>query len=330
MSRKAAWAVGILILVLAAVGIGWSIWGNERPTTVLVVLPTIDNPFWRDVRRGVDQAAAGFGDGVEVSVRTGIADTDAEAQINHLRTFLNDGGVRALVLGPADSRALVNQVSAYNERGIPVVVVDTKLDSAALDQSGGKMDAFVGSLNTQGGELAARRMIELIGDGPRHILIVGGSPVHPSATDRANGFRAGSPASWDIEEKVANWSRAEAMEVTRAELQQGLPDAIFAASDEMAMGVIEGLEREEISFGQWPALIGFDATEDGLRAIQEGKMCATVAQQPVEMGAEGFRLAVALARDTVLMTREHWVDVQLEPRTAGACPAFMGAEAGDG
>ena len=65
--------------------------------------------------------------------------------------------------------------------------------------------------------------------------------------------------------------------------------AVFAQNDEMALGAVEAIG----AVGKTDAItvVGFDGTEDGLKAIKAGKMSATVAQQPEEMGKLALQAA---------------------------------------
>ena len=75
---------------------------------------------------------------------------------------------------------------------------------------------------------------------------------------------------------------------------QANPDiqAIFAQNDEMALGAIEASK----SAGKQIFIVGFDGTDDGIKAVENGTMAATIAQQPELMGQQGVEAAVKLAK----------------------------------
>ena len=74
---------------------------------------------------------------------------------------------------------------------------------------------------------------------------------------------------------------------------QANPDlvGVFAHNDEMALGAVEAISGKEI------VIIGFDATDDALAAIKEGKMAATIAQKPALMGEMSVDAAVKLMKN---------------------------------
>lgn len=71
---------------------------------------------------------------------------------------------------------------------------------------------------------------------------------------------------------------------------QANPDVkcVFAHNDEMALGAVEAVSGKDI------AIAGFDATDDAVNAVKEGRMAATVAQKPELMGATAVETAQKL------------------------------------
>jgi len=69
---------------------------------------------------------------------------------------------------------------------------------------------------------------------------------------------------------------------------------VFAHNDEMALGALVAIEAA--GRANQIKVIGFDATDDAVRAVREGRMLATVAQQPRLMGALGVETAVKVLR----------------------------------
>ncbi|GDY53790.1 hypothetical protein SVIO_044130 [Streptomyces violaceusniger] len=78
-------------------------------------------------------------------------------------------------------------------------------------------------------------------------------------------------------------------------LLQGHPgiDGIFAENDEMALGAVKALGSKA---GKSVAVVGFDGTPDGLKAVANGTLAATVAQQPKELGRMVVENAVKAAK----------------------------------
>jgi len=312
MSRNRKWTV--ILIATAVVGllaVTTYLWTGRSKPKILVVLPTADNPFWIDMKLGVERGAASVGGGFDVVIRTGPEDANAKAQIDILRDFRRTETIGALLLGPASSSEVVPEVAEYSRLGIPVVIVDSKLDPVAVKQHGAKVDAFLGSNNEQGGEIAAKAIVARFGNREISVLLIEGSAGHETAIARSAGFQKAAPKEWKITRMDGNWDRARAREVTEAALAVGIPNAIFASSDEMAMGVITALDRASIPPATLPVLIGFDATADGLEAVSRGKMAATVKQRPLQIGEQALKIAAALARGEPGQASHQLLEVEL-------------------
>ncbi|MBI9099892.1 MAG: substrate-binding domain-containing protein [Spirochaetaceae bacterium] len=82
-------------------------------------------------------------------------------------------------------------------------------------------------------------------------------------------------------------------------------DAVFAHNDEMALGALKAIEGS----GREISVVGFDANDDAVKSVAEGKMAATVAQQPVLIGSMGVEaVSKVLAGETL----EKYIPVSLK------------------
>src|SRR5574341_956659 len=129
--------------------------------------------------------------------------------------------------------------------------------------------------------------------GKGNVVMLEGIAGTSAARDRGKGFRDGLkkfPGIKLIAVQTADFDRAKGLTVMENILQaQKKIDAVFAQNDEMALGAIQAIEAAKRQSQMF--VVGFDAIGDALTAIKAGKMAATIAQQPKEMG----RLAVEAA-----------------------------------
>jgi len=115
-----------------------------------------------------------------------------------------------------------------------------------------------------------------------------------------------------VARQTANFNRAEGLSVFENILQaQPEIDGVFAHNDEMILGAIQAAEAagraQDIIF------VGFDAVDDAVQAVEDGKLAATIAQQPAEMGKLGVEMSVKhLSGETV----EEYIPVPLSLVTA--------------
>ena len=138
----------------------------------------------------------------------------------------------------------------------------------------------------------ANFIIDKVGKGAK-VDELEGVPGASASRERGKGFMNIAEESLNvIDSQTANFDRAEGLTVMENMLQAHADiQAVFAQNDEMALGAIEAIEAAGLT-GKIQ-VVGFDGTEDGVDAVEEGKMSATVAQQPEEMG----RLALQAAFD---------------------------------
>jgi ribose transport system substrate-binding protein len=154
-------------------------------------------------------------------------------------------------------------------------------------------------------------VVEQLG-GSGNVVILEGPLGQQNAEDRRNGFLEGLE-SGDIEVldmQTAQWQRSEALRVTEDWLQR-FPeiDAIIASNDEMGLGASEAVAasgREGI------IITGFDANNDALIAIQEGRMHATIDQVPDKQARQAVQLMVQhLENGTTFPPRIPWQDITM-------------------
>lgn len=158
--------------------------------------------------------------------------------------------------------------------------------------TGEDVTSHIASDNVAGGAQAADELAKAVGEKGK-VIILQGTPGAASTRDRGDGFKKEIKKYSGIEvvaEQTANFDRAEALDVT-TNLIQSNPDVvgIYAENDEMALGAIQSLGSKA---GTDVKIFGFDGTEDGLKAVSDGTMVGTIAQQPKELGKKAVEAAV--------------------------------------
>jgi ribose transport system substrate-binding protein len=261
---------------------------------VALVLKTLNSPFFNDMQRGAQQAAARLG--VDLVVQAAEREIDVDRQMQIVENVLQTG-VQALCLTPAGSRELVPAVAKANQSNIPVVIVDTRLDPAASGEAGVKIASFIGSDNYEGGRIAARFIVEQ-SKGKANVAVLEGIPGHETGDSRLRGFRDGIkdvPAVRIVASQPANWERDQGFNVFQNMLQAHPEiDTLFACNDMMALGAAEAIRAAGRSGSI--RVVGFDAVDDARKAIRDGVMVGSVAQFPDEMGRIAVENAVHAIR----------------------------------
>ncbi|MFF8932561.1 substrate-binding domain-containing protein [Streptomyces longwoodensis] len=235
-------------------------------------LSTLNNPFFVQIRSGAQAEAKERG--VDLTVTD--AQNDASQQANQLQNFTSSG-LGAIIVNPVDSDAAGPSVRAADKAKIPVVAVDRGVNKADVN-------ALVASDNVAGGELAAKTVAEKLG-GHGRIVILQGQAGTSAARERAEGFAKGLKAYPGIQvvaQQPADFDRTKGLDVM-SNLLQAHPDVqgVIAANDEMALGAVKALGAKA---GKSVQVVGFDGTPDGLKAVEQGTLYASVAQQPSQLG----------------------------------------------
>jgi ribose transport system substrate-binding protein len=255
--------------------------GSGQPAIALV-LKTLNNPFFIDMQKGAEDAAGRLG--VHLIVQAAEREVDVEKQMQIIENLIQSK-VAALCITPSGSKEVVPAIVKANRAGIPVVIVDTRVDGDTLTNAGGKVAGFIGSDNFDGGKLAGEYIVKKLG-GKGKVAILEGIPGHETGESRLKGFYqaiAGSPGIQIVSSQTANWERDQGYNVFQNVLQSH-PDvqALFACSDLMALGALEAIAAAGKT-GKI-TVVGFDAFSEAREAVRKGLMDATVAQSPFDMG----------------------------------------------
>ena len=250
--------------------------GGEAGKIGLVV-STLNNPFFVDLKTGAEEKAAELG--YELVVLD--SENDPAKELSNVEDLVTQG-VDLILINPADSDAVGNAVKQANANDIPVIT----LDRGAAE---GEVVTHIASDNVAGGVLAGEYIVEQL-SGQGKVVELEGIAGTSAARDRGKGFNDAINGT-DIEvvaKQTANFDRTEGLNVMENILQgQGEIDAVFAHNDEMALGAMVAVQ----SSGREIMVVGFDATGDALDSIEAGEMAATVAQQPKLIGALGVESA---------------------------------------
>ena len=235
------------------------------------IVSTLNNPFFVDLKDGIQKRAEELGYDVVVL----DSQNDPAKEVSNMED-LTVKNVDIVLLNPVDSDSAVASVMIANNYDLPVVTVDRAAN-------GGNVVTHIASDNAEGGSMAANYLIEQLG-GKGNVVELEGTAGSSAARDRGNGFDTKIEES-DIQiiaKQIADFDRTQGLTVMENILQSKTDiDAVFAQNDEMALGAQKALA----DMGMNDVLIvGFDATDDAVDAVDKGTMSATVAQQPLLIG----------------------------------------------
>jgi ABC-type sugar transport system substrate-binding protein len=206
-------------------------------------------------------------------------------------------GVDVIFLSPREEKPLIPAVMAAKKAGIPVFLIDRSVD-ATLAKAGKDYVAFIGSDFLKEGQMAADWLVKAT-NGKATILEIEGSTGSSPANDRKKGFDeviAKNPDMKIVASQSGNFNRDEGRKTAEA-LLQSHPEAnvIYAHNDEMAIGAIAAIEAAGKKPGKDIIVVSIDGEKDGLQAIIDGKMGATVECNP-RFGPAAYSAAIAYSK----------------------------------
>ena len=287
--------IGVIAVVVLATGCNReknAVTGG--PPRVAFVMKTLNHPFFLDMQRGAQEAAERAG--IQLVVQAAEREIDVEKQMQIIENLLQTTP-KALIVTPSGSREIASAIVKANGAGVPVIVVDTRVDPKAVADNNLKLESFVGSDNYEGGRMAGDYLAKATG-GKARVAILEGIPGHETGDSRLRGFRDAVQKHSGITivaSQPANWERDQGFTVFQNMLQAHPDiDALFACSDLMALGAIEAIGAAGRT-GR-VRVIGFDALDDARKAIAAGTMEASVAQSPRDMGRIAVETAAAKLR----------------------------------
>ncbi|MCQ2508443.1 MAG: substrate-binding domain-containing protein [Dorea sp.] len=244
-----------------------------------LAISTQNNPFFVTLAEGAEAAAKEAG--VELYVVD--ASDDTAKQTSDVEDLISKN-CSVIIVNPVDSDAIAPVVGDAMAAGIKVIAVDRAVNGVDID-------CQIASDNVAGAAMATEYIVELLGEGAK-VAELQGQTGASATIDRGQGFHNVADEKLDcVASQTAKFDRAEGMTVMENILQSnGDILGVFAHNDEMALGALEAIA----SSGKDIIVVGFDATDDALAAIKDGKMAATVAQQPDKMGATAIEVAIKL------------------------------------
>ncbi|MFQ1047824.1 ribose ABC transporter substrate-binding protein RbsB [Avibacterium paragallinarum] len=245
--------------------------------TIALAVSTLDNPFFVSLKEGAEKEADKLGYNLVVL----DSQNDPAKELANVED-VTVRGAKVLLINPTDSTAVANAVRMANQKNIPVIT----LDRGAAQ---GKVVSHIASDNVAGGKMAGDFIAEKLGDNAKVIQLEGIAGTS-AARERGEGFKQAVEAhKFDVlASQPADFDRTKGLNVMENLLTaQPNVQAVFAQNDEMALGAIRAVQAANKSV----LIVGFDGTDDGVKAVKSGKLAATIAQQPALIGALGVQTA---------------------------------------
>jgi ribose transport system substrate-binding protein len=269
--------------------------------------------FWQTIHAGALKAGDEFG--LEVFWQAPQLEIDSSRQIAIVENLISRQ-VDGILLAPVDEESLVSPVERAAERGIPVAIFDSSINTD-------KIISFVATDNFEAGVMAGRRMGAILG-GQGKVGIIGFMPGSASTVKRENGFIEALNEFPDIEMVGLRYNmsdRAKAMAESE-NLMTAHPDlaGLFADNESATDGTVRAVKQRGAV--EQVKIVGFDSSEELIDELRAGTIDSIVVQDPFRMAYECMKaMADHLAgRDPLaeldsgsyLVTRENVDDPEIQ------------------
>ena len=276
--------------------------GGEPPrpskTTIAVIPKGTTHEFWKSIHAGAVKARRELD--LEIIWKGPLKEDNREDQIALVETFIARG-VSGIVLAPLDDTALRVPVANAVRNGIPVVIIDSGLQSADFV-------SFVATDNYQGGRMAGAHMAQRLNQSGK-VIMLRYQEGSASTAKREQGFLDAIGEYAGIEIASSNQHGGATTESAYRASENLLAPFKDASGNLAVQGIF--CPNESTTFGMLRALqdaglagsvifIGFDSSEKLVEALQNDQIHALVLQNPFKMGYLGVKtLAAHLAHQPV-------------------------------
>ncbi|MCM8709486.1 substrate-binding domain-containing protein [Clostridium sp. SYSU_GA19001] len=282
----------ILLIIISAAGFYGSYRSKgktslEQRINIDFIVKMRGGQFWNSVYLGAHEAAKEFNVNMTFTAPDSEQNTERQKEL-----FLDalDKNVDAVILAASDYKGMKDSVEKAYERKIPVITVDSGVDSD-------KVVSSISTDNFEAGKMAGEKLISIVGESANVAIInfVKGSESADkreagviSALEKYSGINLVSRKYSNSNEKLAYTLTKELL------LKQDKIDGIIALNNSASLGAAQAIEELGLAFKV--KLIAFDNTPLEIQYLEKGVINSIVVQNPFAMGYLGVKYAAMAAR----------------------------------
>jgi ribose transport system substrate-binding protein len=290
--------ITLSVLVLAAC--------SPAPDTgkpqVALIMKSLANEFFATMAKGAEAHHATHAADYDLLVNGIKNETDLSEQVNLVEQMVARGA-RAIVIAPADSKALVPVLKRAADQGVLIINIDNQLDADALTQSGLKAP-FVGPDNRAGAKQVGLALAKKLQPGDA-VAIIEGVPTAFNGQQRRTGFEDAIKETGMkiVSVQAGNWEMEKANALAASILSEHPTlKAILCANDSMALGVVSAIQ----SAGKQGQILvaGFDHISAIQPMIADGRVTATADQHAGQLAVFGIEAALKILKGSVPPTNQ--------------------------
>lgn len=309
--RPARLCAAIALSVAALAGLSTAQAEESQTPRVALVMKSLANEFFRTMEDGARDYQKAHPQELEL-IANGIKDeTDTSAQIRIVEQMIV-AKVDALVIAPADSKALVPVIKKASDAGIAVINIDNRLDPEVLKSKGLNVP-FVGPDNRKGARLVGEYLAQNKLQAGDEVGIIEGVSTTTNAQQRTAGFKDAMQAAGMkiVGLQSGNWEIDKGNAVASAMLNE-YPNlkALLAGNDSMALGAVSAV-RAAGKQGQ-VQVVGYDNIKAIEPMLKDGRVLATADQFAAKQAVFGIQAALKLFKGEDNQTQDGVIETPVE------------------
>ncbi len=293
----------------------------DKPLTIAVVPKGTTHEFWKSIHAGAikaQQELAAKGISVRIIWKGPLKEDDRDQQIQVVENFMVQRA-SGIVLAPLDSKALIRPVQNAQKAKVPVVIIDSGLESEDYV-------SFVATDNYKGGQMAGEQLAKLLG-GKGKVILLRYAVGSASTEAREKGFLEALGKHADIKlistDQYAGPTRDTSYSASQNLLRRfgQEVDGIFCPNENSTIGMTMAL-RDIGRAGGKVKMVGFDAGSQSVADLKSGDVQGLVVQNPLFMGYKGVMTIVEhilgkpvekrIDTGVVLVTKENMGDASVK------------------
>lgn len=297
MKYKTTHSILLLVLSISIFGCNGDANSNAKTETnkkpkIALIMKSLANDFFSTMEDGAVAHQKENSDQYEL-ITNGIKDERDLSRQSALVDEMVASGVNAIVIAPADSKALVPALRRAKKVGVVVINIDNRLDAEILKKEGVQIP-FVGPNNKEGAKTVAAYLARKLKEGSE-VAVLEGIQTSFNGTQRRLGFEEAMKEGnlKIVTSQTAQWETSQANVISTSILtkHENLK-AILAANDNMALGAIAAIKA--LGKSEDILVVGFDNIAAVQSAIKDGKILATVDQHGDKLAVFGIEYALRL------------------------------------
>ena len=297
---------GIVAACAAALGMVMMIWGGAPAAAqggggggaggpggkvqIAVIPKGTTHEFWKTIHAGANKAASELskdGRTVEIIWKGPLKEDDSASQITVVENMMALG-VNGIVLAPNDKKSLARVVDQCHAKHIPLVIIDSDVDTQ-------NYDSFVATDNEQGGYLGGKELAKVLG-GKGKVIMLRYMEGSASTENREKGFLRAmkeNPGIQVVSDRQFGGATADSAQKASENLLAGFKnadgslaiDGIFCPNESTTFGMLRALEN--IKAAGKVKFVGFDSSAKLIEGLKGGELQGLVLQNPFQIGYKG-------------------------------------------